>query len=198
MRAVTRLAEGAPRASSCLATPRPRPRISAAASSTSRSARNATSCSSRSGTRPVVIRRRGPLPRPTPDPESPSMIQGRARMSTTRWRSRASAGSRRGTAPVDPRPDHGGGRAADVPGTPASVAAEINRSVQDDACGSSVLVPHLIPAGLDKFARNLCRCCRNAGVPDIVESRTTLRDISGWARAARRLMGRRSEGGVDA
>ena len=36
-------------------------------------------------------------------------------------------------------------------GTPARVAAEIDRYVQSDAADGFVLVPHLTPAGLDEF-----------------------------------------------
>jgi hypothetical protein len=80
-------------------------------------------------------------------------------------------------------------------GTPASVAAEINRSVQDDACDGFILVPHLIPAGLDEFAAKVVPLLQERGVfRSSYESGTTLRDRLGlgparpaasWAAARR-------------
>ena len=76
-----------------------------------------------------------------------------------------------------------------------SVAAEINRSVQDDACDGFILVPHLIPAGLDEFAATVVPLLQERGVfRSSYEEGTTLRDRLGlgparsagsWAAARR-------------
>ena len=40
-------------------------------------------------------------------------------------------------------------------GTPAAVAEEMIRNVHDDVCDGFILVPHLIPSGLDSFVEKV-------------------------------------------
>jgi hypothetical protein len=44
------------------------------------------------------------------------------------------------------------------------VAAAINASVQDDACDGFIMVPHLVPAGLDEFAATVVPLLQERGV----------------------------------
>jgi len=138
----------------------------------------------------------GPLPPFDPDPEAPSIIQGRARMYddpvtvARKWRALA---EEKNLSIRDLIIEVTGRQT--FTGTPASVAAEINRSVQDDACDGFILVPHLIPAGLDEFAATVVPLLQERGVfRSSYEEGTTLRDRLGlgparpaasWAAARR-------------
>src|SRR5579862_7403939 len=65
-------------------------------------------------------------------------------------------------------------------GTPAAVAEAINRSVQDDACDGVILVPHLVPAGLDEFVAKVVPLLQERGVLRAAyEEGTTLRERMG-------------------
>ena len=94
----------------------------------------------------------GPLPDFDPVPEADSIIKGRARMfddpvaTARQWR----ALSQQKGLSIRELVIEVTGRQNFV-GTPAQVAAEINRYVQEDACDGFIMVPHLIPAGLDEF-----------------------------------------------
>lgn len=101
----------------------------------------------------------GPLPDVDPDPDAASITRGRVRHErdtlkvANDWRDLAA--STRGSAP-------GGGltireliiettaRQSFV-GTPAQVAAQIDDAVQADASDGFILIPHLVPGGLDEF-----------------------------------------------
>jgi alkanesulfonate monooxygenase SsuD/methylene tetrahydromethanopterin reductase-like flavin-dependent oxidoreductase (luciferase family) len=69
-------------------------------------------------------------------------------------------------------------------GTPARIAAEINRYVQEDACDGFILVPHLIPAGLDSFVATVVPLLQERGVLRAsYEAGATLRDNMGLGPA---------------
>lgn len=48
-------------------------------------------------------------------------------------------------------------------GTPAEVAAAITRYVQDDVCDGLILVPHLVPTGLDSFVEKVVPLLQERG-----------------------------------
>ncbi len=138
----------------------------------------------------------GPLPPFDPDPEAASIIEGRARMHddplavARKWRAIA---EEKNLSIRDLIIEVTGRQT--FTGTPASVAEAINRSVQDDACDGFILVPHLIPAGLDEFAAKVVPLLQERGVlRSSYEEGTTLRDRLGlpparpaasWAAARR-------------
>jgi hypothetical protein len=85
-------------------------------------------------------------------------------------------------------------------GTPSAVAEAINKAVQDDACDGFILVPHLVPAGLDEFVAKVVPLLQERGVLRAeYEEGTTLRDRMGlrpfrpaaaWAAAREAAPGR--------
>jgi FMN-dependent oxidoreductase (nitrilotriacetate monooxygenase family) len=127
----------------------------------------------------------GPLPDFDPVPEAPSIIAGRARMfddtvaTARKWRAIAEEKKlsiRDLIIEVTGRQN--------LIGTPAAVAEEINRYVQDDACDGFILVPHLIPAGFDSFVEKVVPLLQERGVFRADYSPgTTLRDNMGLAPA---------------
>ncbi|MCX4093764.1 NtaA/DmoA family FMN-dependent monooxygenase [Nocardia sp. alder85J] len=64
-------------------------------------------------------------------------------------------------------------------GTPAEVAAEIDRYVQADACDGFILVPHLTPGGLDEFVAKVVPELQDRGSFRTEYTGTTLRDHLG-------------------
>ncbi|MDF0530580.1 NtaA/DmoA family FMN-dependent monooxygenase [Tsukamurella sp. 8F] len=64
-------------------------------------------------------------------------------------------------------------------GTPESVADEIDRYVQADACDGFILVPHLTPTGLDDFAADVVPILQERGAFRSEYAGTTLRDHLG-------------------
>jgi FMN-dependent oxidoreductase (nitrilotriacetate monooxygenase family) len=107
----------------------------------------------------------GPLPGFDPAPAAESIIQGRARMfddpvaTARRWRAIAEdkkLSIRDLIIEVTGRQN--------LIGTPQAVAGEINRYVQDDACDGFILVPHLIPSGLDEFVEKVVPLLQERGV----------------------------------
>jgi alkanesulfonate monooxygenase SsuD/methylene tetrahydromethanopterin reductase-like flavin-dependent oxidoreductase (luciferase family) len=127
----------------------------------------------------------GPLPDFDPAPQAPSIIAGRARMfddpvaTARKWRAIAEEKSlsiRDLIIEVTGRQN--------LIGTPASVAEEINRYVQDDACDGFILVPHLIPSGLDSFVEKVVPLLQERGVFRAGYSPgATLRETMGLAPA---------------
>jgi alkanesulfonate monooxygenase SsuD/methylene tetrahydromethanopterin reductase-like flavin-dependent oxidoreductase (luciferase family) len=123
----------------------------------------------------------GPLPPFDPDPGAESIIQGRARLhddkvaTARKWR--AIAEEKR--LSIRDLIIEVTGRQV-FTGTPAAVAESINTSVQDDACDGFILVPHLIPAGLDEFAAKVVPLLQERGVlrAEYAEG-STLRDRLG-------------------
>ncbi|MET4048010.1 MULTISPECIES: NtaA/DmoA family FMN-dependent monooxygenase [unclassified Rhodococcus (in: high G+C Gram-positive bacteria)] len=61
-------------------------------------------------------------------------------------------------------------------GTPFSVAEEIDRYVQNDACDGFILVPHITPAGLDEFVDRVVPELQERGSFRTEYAGTTLRE----------------------
>ncbi|MFJ1793089.1 NtaA/DmoA family FMN-dependent monooxygenase [Kitasatospora griseola] len=66
-------------------------------------------------------------------------------------------------------------------GTPARVAEEMNRFVQEDASDGFILAPHLTPTGLDEFADKVVPLLQERGVFRTEYRGATLRDHLGLA-----------------
>jgi alkanesulfonate monooxygenase SsuD/methylene tetrahydromethanopterin reductase-like flavin-dependent oxidoreductase (luciferase family) len=123
----------------------------------------------------------GPLPPFDPDPAADSIIEGRARMhddklaTARKWRAIAEEkrlSIRDLIIEVSAR--------ANFVGTPAAVAGAINAAVQDDACDGFIIVPHLVPAGLDEFVATVVPLLQERGVLRAgYEEGATLRDRMG-------------------
>ncbi|MFD9889884.1 NtaA/DmoA family FMN-dependent monooxygenase [Amycolatopsis sp. NPDC059027] len=64
-------------------------------------------------------------------------------------------------------------------GSPATVASSINELVQADASDGFILVPHVTPGGLDRFADDVVPLLQERGVFRTEYSGTTLRDHLG-------------------
>jgi FMN-dependent oxidoreductase (nitrilotriacetate monooxygenase family) len=64
-------------------------------------------------------------------------------------------------------------------GSPETIAAAMDRHVQEDAADGFVLVPHLTPGGLDDFVDRVVPLLRERGVFRTSYSGTTLRDHLG-------------------
>ncbi|WP_020495544.1 NtaA/DmoA family FMN-dependent monooxygenase [Sciscionella marina] len=124
----------------------------------------------------------GPLPAIDPDPGEPKISKGSAatrrftdRLETARqWRELAEAKGfsiRELIIEVT-------GRQSFI-GSPGTVAAEIDRSVQADASDGFILVPHLTPGGLDEFADKVVPLLQERGVFRTEYQGTTLREHLG-------------------
>ncbi len=131
----------------------------------------------------------GPLPEIDPDPGEHTIARGRASvrmhrdpMATAReWRERAAAGGlsiRELLIEVSARQT--------FVGTPASVAAAIDDAVQSDVCDGFILVPHLVPGGLDEFADSVVPLLQERGTFRSDYAGRTLRDHLGLAVPAPR------------
>lgn len=140
----------------------------------------------------------GPLPDFDPTPEAESIIQGRARMfddqvaTARKWRAIAEEKN----LSIRDLIIEVTGRQNFI-GTPARIAAEINRYVQDDACDGFILVPHLVPAGLDELVAKVVPLLQERGVLRADYSPgATLRDTMGLgpARPAASWEAARKEG----
>jgi FMN-dependent oxidoreductase (nitrilotriacetate monooxygenase family) len=136
----------------------------------------------------------GPLPEFDPDPAASSIIQGRTRQhddpvqTARRWRALAEEkrlSIRELIIEVT-------GRQSFI-GTPSRVAEQLNDFVQDDACDGFILVPHLIPSGLDEFVATVVPLLQERGVLRDAYRTGTLREHLGlgparpaaeWAAAA--------------
>ena len=77
-------------------------------------------------------------------------------------------------------------------GSPSTVAAEIDRFVQEDASDGFILVPHLTPGGMDDFADRVVPLLQERGVFRTEYEGTTLRDHLGLAPLGARLRVTRS------
>jgi FMN-dependent oxidoreductase (nitrilotriacetate monooxygenase family) len=139
----------------------------------------------------------GPLPDVDPDVSAPSIIQGRANVSrdplqtAAEWRELAEAKQ----LSIRELMIEVTGRQSFV-GTPAQVADQIDAFVQADAADGFILVPHVTPGGLDRFADDVVPLLQERGVFRADYSGPTLRDHLGLAPARRSTPGRR--GGVPA
>lgn len=143
----------------------------------------------------------GPLPPFDPDPRAASIIEGRARMYddpvavARKWRAIADEKK----LSIRDLIIEVTGRQT-FTGTPAAVAEQINASVQDDACDGFILVPHLIPAGLDEFVATVVPLLQERGVLRAeYPAGTTLRERLGLppARPAASWALSRAKAGTD-
>ncbi|GAA4658174.1 NtaA/DmoA family FMN-dependent monooxygenase [Kineococcus glutinatus] len=124
----------------------------------------------------------GPLPADDPVPGENTVARGRASVrqfrdplaTARRWRELAEAEgltSRELVVEVT-------GRQTFI-GSPATVAATIERFVQDGAADGFILVPHLVPGGLDEFADRVVPILQERGVHRTEYEGSTLRDNLG-------------------
>jgi alkanesulfonate monooxygenase SsuD/methylene tetrahydromethanopterin reductase-like flavin-dependent oxidoreductase (luciferase family) len=121
----------------------------------------------------------GPLPEIDPDVTGRHISQGRASVRMHRdpiatareWRARAEAGK----LSIRDLIIETGNRQTFV-GSAATIAAEINDLVQQDAADGFVLVPHVTPGGLDEFAGSVVPLLQERGVFRTEYSGPTLRD----------------------
>jgi alkanesulfonate monooxygenase SsuD/methylene tetrahydromethanopterin reductase-like flavin-dependent oxidoreductase (luciferase family) len=125
----------------------------------------------------------GPLPDVDPDVDTDARAQGSAQARTLqqtaietagRWRRRAEAGGlsiRELVIEMTARQS--------FIGSPATVAATLNAYVQADACDGFILVPHVTPGGLDRFADEVVPLLQERGVFRADYEGHTLRDHLG-------------------
>ncbi|PJI93820.1 NtaA/DmoA family FMN-dependent monooxygenase [Luteimicrobium subarcticum] len=124
----------------------------------------------------------GPLPTQEPDDENQSITRGRARHGDPRrlveqWRSLAETNRWSVRDLVVHLTSRGG-----FVGTPAHVADEIDRYVQEDASDGFILVPHLTPHGLDDVLDRVVPLLQERGAFRAEYEGPTLRDHLGLAR----------------
>ncbi len=72
-------------------------------------------------------------------------------------------------------------------GSPATVAAQLELHVASEACDGFILVPHVTPGGLDRFADEVVPLLQERGVYRADYEGTTLRDHLGLAVPGRAL-----------
>ncbi len=123
----------------------------------------------------------GPLPELEPDLGEPTVVRGRAdarrrdRAATVRaWRARAQERN----LSIRELVIEMTGRQSFV-GSPATVAREIERFVRHEAADGFILVPHLVPSGLDEFAERVTPLLQERGVLRAEYEGTTLRENLG-------------------
>lgn len=120
----------------------------------------------------------GPLPDVDPEPDS-TLVQGRVRFGdpravAERWRAvAAEKGLTTRELVIEVT-----GRQSFV-GSPATVAAQIDHFVQNDAADGFILVPHLTPGGLDEFVDRVVPPLQERGVFRADYTGPTLRDHLG-------------------
>jgi FMN-dependent oxidoreductase (nitrilotriacetate monooxygenase family) len=122
----------------------------------------------------------GPLPEIEPDVESEARAQGSAQARTlqrealetaARWRRRAEAGRlsiRELVIEMTARQS--------FVGSPETIAATLNAYVQAEACDGFILIPHITPGGLDRFADEVVPLLQARGTFRSDYEGTTLRD----------------------
>ena len=123
----------------------------------------------------------GPLPDVDPDPEGASITRGRVRHEkdtmavATRWRELAAA---KGGLSIRELIIETTARQSFV-GTPKQVARQLDDYVQQDASDGFILVPHLVPGGLDEFVDTVIPELQDLGSYRTDYSGPTLRDHLG-------------------
>ncbi|MEU3566777.1 LLM class flavin-dependent oxidoreductase [Kitasatospora sp. NPDC006786] len=127
----------------------------------------------------------GPLPTVDPDPDS-GLVQGRVRHAdpvalAERWRAVAAEKKLTSRELVIELT----GRQSFI-GSPATVAAQIDHFVQNDAADGFILVPHLTPGGLDEFVDRVVPLLQERGVFRTDYTGPTLRDHLGLPAPGRR------------
>jgi FMN-dependent oxidoreductase (nitrilotriacetate monooxygenase family) len=122
----------------------------------------------------------GPLPEIEPDVESEARAQGSAQARTlqrealetaARWRRRAEAGRlsiRELAIEMTARQS--------FVGSPETIAATLNAYVQAEACDGFILIPHITPGGLDRFAAEVVPLLQERGTFRSDYEGVTLRD----------------------
>jgi FMN-dependent oxidoreductase (nitrilotriacetate monooxygenase family) len=122
----------------------------------------------------------GPLPEIEPDVESEARAQGSAQARTlqrealetaARWRRRAEAGRlsiRELVIEMTARQS--------FVGSPETIAATLNAYVQAEACDGFILIPHITPGGLDRFADEVVPLLQERGTFRSDYAGMTLRD----------------------
>ena len=129
----------------------------------------------------------GPLPDIDPDISSEARAQGsaaarslnREAVATARqWRERAQAGRLSIRELVIEMTNR-----QTFTGSPATVAEALNAHVQANACDGFILVPHITPGGLDRFADEVVPLLQERGVFRTEYTGTTLREHLGLDRA---------------
>lgn len=124
----------------------------------------------------------GPLPEVDPDPGEHTVAQGRASVRmhrdpvavARRWREVAAAKGLSSREVVIEMT----GRQTFI-GSPRTVAGAIARSVQDRVSDGFILVPHLVPGGLDAFADTVVPLLQEMGVFPTEYAGSTLRENLG-------------------
>jgi FMN-dependent oxidoreductase (nitrilotriacetate monooxygenase family) len=126
----------------------------------------------------------GPLPDVDPDPEGASITRGRVRHEkdtmavATRWRELAAA---KGGLSIRELIIETTARQSFV-GTPKQVARQLDDYVQQDASDGFILVPHLVPGGLDEFVDTVIPELQDLGSYRTEYSGPILRDHLGLPR----------------
>ncbi len=126
----------------------------------------------------------GPLPDVDPDADGASITRGRVRHEkdslavATRWRELAAA---KGGLSIRELIIETTSRQSFV-GTPRQVAAEMDTYVQENACDGFILVPHLVPGGLDEFVEKVVPELQDRGTYRTAYSGPTLRHHLGLPR----------------
>lgn len=125
----------------------------------------------------------GPLPDADPDPGA-TITRGRVRHDkdplavAARWRALAEA---KGGLSIRELIIETTARQSFV-GTPAQVAAQMDEYVQSDASDGFILVPHLVPGGLDEFVEKVVPELQDRGSYRSAYTGPTLRDHLALAR----------------
>jgi alkanesulfonate monooxygenase SsuD/methylene tetrahydromethanopterin reductase-like flavin-dependent oxidoreductase (luciferase family) len=126
----------------------------------------------------------GPLPNADPDVESEARSEGSAQARSLKrdavaiaqqWRSRAEAeglSTRELVIEMTSRQT--------FVGSPQTVAAAIDEHVQTEACDGFILVPHITPGGLDRFAAEVVPLLQERGSFRADYEGPTLRDHFGF------------------
>ena len=134
----------------------------------------------------------GPLPEVDPDLDSQVRAEGSAQARTlqreavetaARWRARAEADN----LSIRELVIEMTGRQSFI-GSPQTVADAIDAHVQADACDGFILVPHITPGGLDRFADEVVPLLQERGAFRTEYEGPTLRDhlgLTGMLRPAR-------------
>ncbi|WP_214368556.1 NtaA/DmoA family FMN-dependent monooxygenase [Pseudonocardia sp. H11422] len=126
----------------------------------------------------------GPLPDVDPDPDGVSITRGRVRHEkdtlavAKQWRELAED---KGGLSIRELIVETTARQSFV-GTAKQVAAQIDEAVQADASDGFILIPHLVPGGLDEFVETVIPELQDRGAYRTAYTGTTLRDHLGLAR----------------
>lgn len=126
----------------------------------------------------------GPLPDLDPDPDGASITRGRVRHEkdpvalARQWRELAAA---KGGLSIRELIIETTARQAFV-GTPKQVARELDEYVQADASDGFILIPHLVPGGLDEFVATVIPELQDLGSYRTAYLGPTLRDQLGLPR----------------